>query len=1609
MIASAALPPIVSPLTARSLLTPSAASFPSPLASSFQQPTPSTTLEQTPDLPATKSFIPTSSPLTHAPNITNAPTLPAPHHRSPSYADKPVESIDSLSSPTTPSLSPLSPASGPEPSALATAEKDKVIQDKVNAAIQQHHDLMSRLKARDTMKGIVIEVDKQKLQENPAALTAPTEYVSYMDHPKRKKTLLAIQDYLDKGPFFYNPDDHPVPFRRIRSLEDEEDLHPIGECDRKHYVRRTELTVGELRAVCRVLIRRGGRTAFRAMIWEAAVSDYQGHEIIGILYVGATERTAHERSVEDYCKAFSSRASQTFNTLFVKELHAIRQRATDVDANHSEETASDETANDECADYENVEDDDFEPDIDGGEVKPEDREPIWVLVEVQDKGRDRRTGYPANWYSEEFWISMIGGVATGKIDGPRLIASNLTLREALRTDAPLTPGSLEGQQREVVTKSTIHAAKYFREQLDTDIPCHAVLAAISASTNLTLLPYGRVSHVTLGKDVTQRVAAGNADIHDPFSGSGVSWMFRTMVEVLYPQTSGQILATITADRLARLSGSFMDIWVFGCQANDIYPLLARVIIILEVIHPEHVLMWGLPVGYLAQRGYFGTKDMAPVQAYLLNPTYRNFWRVVAHMKRLHPDLDQCNLLKSQGPSAEKQLSVTPIAVGGGSSVGWFWKHPGVHPKLSSLEQPLSEEVSYCQAAHFGAAVRLTVDKGTLIHEVNKHPVSTVIRQAVMRLVRDRGLRSTMRSECGLFNASDSIVGYCRLRSPELQRMWFAVRKYWAMDPASGQGSWKKNLEMRRMQFAVRKYWALETAPVRPSSKEGLSNASCPYLVLPISEDLEVDTLEAPGLSPPVLIWQDASSTLHEVIIGEWEDVGDLACRALDSQIKKHEEAMREQELRVATSDLSLFESAAAKIANILGDDPEAELRAIDSLPLPIISRAFGEGWDRLPYTAFCAARSKDFGNDAGPSPFQSVDPDEWILQNERVLRDEKKRNWSWGLVNMFANADVVLPTSDSSANARNIHRPNLSGRMLLDQRRLPILPIQPSLEKYLAAFDHLTGGLLKNLNWDHVFVAGGMPLSTLLCTDLEEDAEKYKDSDIDMYIYGLDPVAANQKVDHIYQTWLANLPPNSQPHVLRNSRTITFLATYPIKRIQIVLKLVASPKEVLLNFDLDQCAVGFDGKEVWMLPRAARALETGYSVFTMDIVHGHYLGDRRASQDHRIIKYADKCAIRLILVPKGFGIRFLPSYLESLNTHVDGITRKTWSTRRHQRLFQLEDVLQRAREWTERLVDVRYKHSYRGPHTYKVAPEDISDRKVQSSEPLGRSALQNLEQFARLTTLWEAAVRKDIILLPKRDAWEDYTDAQSPIGYDEGPHYSWDASATFERLQDAIKKVHREELWQYASNLESYGVDIPELENRWNATDTLVAKAFVNHKQRIQRMKLSETLEGVMGPEGHSEIPLHLPEAVISKCNELIGSALRDHNLPYSEPSITPALNREKMAEITSTFHEDLTPVIWRIDSIRRWQLIDRRIDEAYEILWAFRAANAVLQSELVERTHYLVTQLSKRAIRSKPEDEYASFAHWVTQPPLKIGFSYGTWYDTPSFDDPDEDSERKW
>ena len=271
-----------------------------------------------------------------------------------------------------------------------------------------------------------------------------------------------------------------------------------------------------------------------------------------------------------------------------------------------------------------------------------------------------------------------------------------------------------------------------------------------------------------------------------------------------------------------------------------------------------------------------------------------------------------------------------------------------------------------------------------------------------------------------------------------------------------------------------------------------------------------------------------------------------------------------------------------------------------------------------------------------------VDVDEAVLRNERYIRSRDSNQDGRYLISLEELSEMLpgVPQDDYCISFKRKDPPK-GGLEFFDEVRQRELNIQSSSTSFCKVFERITRGALHGLDWSHVFVAGGMALLTLLHTDPSKDDNRaVRDPDIDIYIYGLGPEDANRKVAEIHDIWVRNLPPSAHRLVVKNAKTINLLSSYPHRRLQIVLKLLAAPTDILLNFDLDACAIGFDGSRVLMLPRCARAIETGYSVFTMDLVWGHYLSERRASQTARIFKYADR----------GFGLRILPSYVQSLET-----------------------------------------------------------------------------------------------------------------------------------------------------------------------------------------------------------------------------------------------------------------------------------------------------------------------------------------------------------------------
>ncbi|KAJ7684913.1 hypothetical protein DFH06DRAFT_1277443 [Mycena polygramma] len=611
-----------------------------------------------------------------------------------------------------------------------------------------------------------------------------------------------------------------------------------------------------------------------------------------------------------------------------------------------------------------------------------------------------------------------------------------------------------------------------------------------------------------------------------------------------------------------------------------------------------------------------------------------------------------------------------------------------------------------------------------------------------------------------------------------------------------------------------------------------------------------------------------------------------------------------------------------------------------------------------------------------------ADLDEWIVRNEKYLRALSRRHspvandWKFGLVRLnqlpvvWGNASTAVLDAAGATVALKVHRcpvSSLPGYTVLDGKRTENIFVQPSNEAFKQRWNSMTERLLHGLNWDNVFVAGGIVLGTLLTPAVSgaNKPEEWQSSDIDIYIHGLGPTLANKKIEHIAAIYQKNLPPGSPFLVVRNSQTITLYSEWPKRRVQIVLKLVKSPREVLLNFDLDICGCGWDGNEVYLLPRCARTLETATNTFVMDLINGHYLGDRKATRDKRVFKYASK----------GYGLRILPSYIASLATYDSPASLSAIA--RGEELsatVSLSELATKARSWTSEVVreyiEVGYNNRpFHWPEgRYKPVKSDkpvfshamLESYAQSTSEPLGRSCLTGFSLFMRHVALWEQEVEGKIKIFEDLWATDTYGEgARVELAYDDSPAYKWDHTFNLTEFKKALDAHNQQESDAVSENL-----------------------YHIANRAKIQaaRITYGDSVEQVLLPENDIIIPLILHRSFLEFANTQTVAALQ-------EAKSLSRLNKSDCAAPLTLIHEDegedQTLAMWRLNKILNWQMLDRRIDEIREVLWAYHRANERMVVEEESRHHFLMTNISKRAIRTTVEDEQEAFARWVAREPF--------------------------
>ncbi|MCJ1435595.1 hypothetical protein MMC27_004969 [Xylographa pallens] len=732
-----------------------------------------------------------------------------------------------------------------------------------------------------------------------------------------------------------------------------------------------------------------------------------------------------------------------------------------------------------------------------------------------------------------------------------------------------------------------------------------------------------------------------------------------------------------------------------------------------------------------------------------------------------------------------------------------------------------------------------------------------------------------------------------------------------------------------------------------------------------------------------------------------QTVSSIAEHYLRSRIDHYAIGVADDQAPVTTGSVSLVSLAIGKINQVLAesDDLQSDIATIaKSLNSTILCEVLRDG--RLPYVvlrAFLDLPYETVARNESGTLGKVQDIDEAVLLNEKYIRTRSPDENGDGvhLVSIEDLGKICGHIESDLVPTMTIRRmePPSGGFECLDEKRERTIKICANSQSYCERFHRLTGDILKGLNWNNVFLAGGMALTALMHTDESKDTSPHiQDIDLDIFLYGLDADQANQKVEEIYNVWKNNLPASNQNIlIVKNFKTINLIPDYPNRRIQVVLKLFKSPTQVFLGFDLDACAIGFDGTRALMLPRCARAIETGYNVFTMDFVWGHYLKGRNASREARIFKYAER----------GFGLRILPSYVQSLeeghaNIPVSKLDKVTTTNESHQedgskevralpylsapcRRFEsreayrmpagpeagnktLKRVVYLGQDFTHRFCfgntplhspSKAYLEAYpdiwiedyeaRKKHTQKRI-EEFNKLLAEGKEPSPReSKVQELDSkdnfqdpdYRRSLAMLEVFVRRVEArrLMNRKEASFDFAEPENPIDGDTNYYgfssYAWDSSFSADSLASSLDGENGE----YFCTLKQVicaKLQIPFQDFGYAGYLT----------RRIRQQVHGPDLMSVM--EKQITIPMMLPYDLENFLLNILpnlatGFPIEQRFLiPVHDPNATPLIVNVLgvLPHLHDTASEDGNLRYWVISNKSMWAGQNRIEDEVFETLW---------------------------------------------------------------------------
>ncbi|KAI5466053.1 ankyrin repeat-containing domain protein [Mariannaea sp. PMI_226] len=195
-----------------------------------------------------------------------------------------------------------------------------------------------------------------------------------------------------------------------------------------------------------------------------------------------------------------------------------------------------------------------------------------------------------------------------------------------------------------------------------------------------------------------------------------------------------------------------------------------------------------------------------------------------------------------------------------------------------------------------------------------------------------------------------------------------------------------------------------------------------------------------------------------------------------------------------------------------------------------------------------------------------------------------------------------------------------------DKRRAHGSPaIVADLAEFQKNFSVFSESSLAELDWSNVVAAGSsvvnclLPVPEAFKTTKRKLREYYHEkfcpaSDVDLFLYGLTQDQAIERIKQIEQAIRDALL--NEVTVVRTKHAITIVSQYPVRHVQIVLRVYKSVSEILTGFDIDAAGGAYDGKQVYVTPRALGSFIT--QINQIDLTR------RSPSYENRLSKYSHR-------------------------------------------------------------------------------------------------------------------------------------------------------------------------------------------------------------------------------------------------------------------------------------------------------------------------------------------------------------------------------------------------